>query len=89
MSLGAFLSAAAGPLVKRALGALGIGVVSYVGVEVAVDTMLGAARSAWQGMPADIAAYMAYCGANQALGIIAGAIVARVALSSLKRLALL
>lgn len=89
MSLGAFLTAAAGPLAKHVLKALGFGLVTYVGVELAVDGALSYARSAWSGIGGDLAGYLAYCGANQALGIIAGAIITRVALVSFKRLAAL
>lgn len=88
-TLGAFFTAAAGPLAKRVLSALGIGVVSFVGVDVAVSGMLDAARSSWAGLPGDVAAYVAYAGGNHAMAIIAGAITARVALMSFKRLQLL
>lgn len=89
MTMGAFLAAAAGPLAKRVMSALGFGVVTFVGVSAALNQVLDLARSAWAGIPGDIAVYIAMSGANTALAIIAGAAVTRVALMQLKRLALL
>lgn len=88
-TLGAFLSAIAGPLAKRVLTALGIGVVSFIGVSLSLDVLLTQAKTAWSGMSADVAVYMAMCGANTAMSIIAGALTARVGLASLKKLTLL
>lgn len=88
-TLGGFLAAAAGPIAKRVLSSIGIGVVTYAGVDLAVNALLSQAKSAWAGTVGDVAAYVAMSGANQALSIIAGAIAARVAFMSLKRLALL
>lgn len=89
MSIGAFLGAVAGPLAKRVLAALGIGAVSFVGLDLALSSILTAAKNSWSGLPAEILGYMSFLGANQALSIIAGAMTARVALVALKRLAML
>jgi hypothetical protein len=88
-TLGALLTAAAGPLAKRVMTALGFGVVSFVGVDLAVSGLLSQAQAAWGGMSGDVAAYVALSGANTGLSILAGAIVGRVALTSLKRFMLL
>lgn len=88
-TLGSMLQAAAGPLARRALQALGIGVLTYVGVDTALGALLSTARTSWTGMSADVAAYVAMAGGNTALSIIAGALVARITLISLKRLTLL
>jgi len=88
-TLGAFLTAVSGPLAKRVLAALGFGVVSYVGLDVAVSSALSAAQASWAGMPSDVAAYVAYGGGGTALSIICGGITGRVAFMSLKRLSLL
>lgn len=89
MSLGAFLGMAAGPIAKRVLAALGVGVVSFVGVGIAFNALVDIARTNWGGLPADIAQYMAFAGVNQAISIIVGAMAARLALASLKSMTLL
>lgn len=88
-TLGAFLAAASGPIAKRVMSSLGIGVVSFTGVSLAVDGLLSAAVTHWQGMPGDLSAYMQYLGAGQALAIICGGITGRVAFVALRRFALL
>lgn len=88
MSIAAFLSTAVGPLAKRVLVALGFGVVSYVGVSSTVDATLTWARDAFNGLPADLLAYLAYAGVPEALSITAGAISARAALHIVKRLSM-
>lgn len=88
-TIAAMLQAASGPLVKHALTALGVGIVSYVGVEIALDSMLDLARNAWSGFSGDLAAYLQFAGVNHAMAILAGAMTARLALSSLKAFRLL
>lgn len=88
--LGTFLAAIAGPVVKRALVALGIGVVSYAAMTAALNAALNAAKSAWAGLAGfpEALALVQIAGVNTAASIIAGALVARVAMQSLKRLEL-
>ncbi len=88
-TLGAFLTAAAGPIAKKVLTSLGIGVVSFVGLQALLSELLGFAKDAWGGMPAIAAAYMAIGGANTAISIIAGALITRVSLVALRKLDLL
>lgn len=88
--LGTFLAAIAGPVVKRALQALGFGVVSYAAMKTALDAALNAAKDAWaglQGFP-EALALIQMAGVSSAASIIAGALVARLALQSLKKLEL-
>lgn len=89
MSLGTWLVQLSSPIARQVCLALGVGVVSYAGIDAAVSTMLGTARAAWGSMPADIAAYVALSGVNQGLSLVGGAIVARLALMPLKSLRLL
>lgn len=88
--LGTFLAAAAGPVVKRALVALGFGVVSYAAMTAALNAALSAAKAAWAGLAGfpEALALIQIAGVNTAASIIAGALVARVAMQSLKRLEL-
>ena len=90
MNLSAVMMALAGPLAKQVLMALGFGIVSFVGLDLALGAMLSAAKSAWAGsLSADVAAYVAMSGANTGLSLIAGAMVARVAMFATKALRLL
>lgn len=87
MPLGAFLLALAGPLAKQVLVALGLSIVTYVGVDVAVNNVLAQARANWAGgLAGDAAALIAMSGCNTALSIIAGGIVGRITMLALKRL---
>lgn len=83
---GTFLVALAAPAVKRALIALGIGVVSYGAVSVALASALTAARSAWGGLGGEALQLVQLAGVNTAASIMAGALIARVGLQFTKRL---
>ena len=86
MQLAAWIVSLVGPVVARVLAQLSIAVVTYKGLDVAIKSLLSYARSSWSGIPADVAAYIAMSGINTAVSIIAGAVVARVALIPLKRM---
>lgn len=87
--LGAFLASFAGPLAKRVLAALGIGVISFAAVSAALAAMISAAQTAYNGFPAYAAAFAGLSGLGDALGMIAGALVFRVAYTSLPKLGVL
>lgn len=84
--LGAFFMGLAGPMAKRVLTALGFGVVSYVGVDTALNAAIAAARSSWSGMAAFPAAMLAMSGMGTACGILVGALAARLSMTVLKKL---
>lgn len=88
--LAAFFLSLAGPIIKRALIALGFGVVSYAAMTAALNAALGAAKGAWAGLSGfpEALAIVQIAGVNTYMSIIAGALVARVALQSLKKLEL-
>lgn len=88
-AFGTFLGAIAGPLVKRALTALGMGVVSYAAVSTALTYALDAAKTAWSGIGGETLAIMQIAGVNTVASIYAGALTARVSLLVLKRLQIL
>lgn len=77
---GAFLGAIAGPVAKRALLAIGVGVVSYAAVSTVVGQAIASARDAWGLLAGDTLALMQLAGLNTAASILAGAVTARVAL---------
>ena len=90
IGLGTFLNAVAGTLAKRVLSALGIGIVSYAAMSAALNSALSAAKGAWAvlaGFP-EALALIQMAGVTSAASIIAGALIARVALQSFKKLEL-
>ena len=84
--LAAFLMALIGPLARQALISLGIGLVTFVGVDAAVSGALSAAKGYMGQTPADIAAILARGGIFTAMSIIAGGISAGVSMMVLKRM---
>ena len=79
-----------GPIARRVLIALGVGVVTYAGVDLAVGSLLSQAKAAWgSGLTGSVAQLVAMAGINTALGIICGGIVGRVTMLTLKRMQVL
>jgi len=81
------LTSLAGPLAKKVLTSLGIGVLTYAGLDTAASAALGAAKSNLGGMTADITQIIAMAGGFAALSIIAGGITAGVSMMVMSRLA--
>lgn len=88
MPIAAWLLSIASPIAIRVLTQLGIGVVSFIGVEAAVNQLISMAQSQWMGLPAVVLQFMAIAGLNTALGIIAGGVSARLTLMVFKRFTL-
>lgn len=77
--LGAFLEAAVGPLAVRVLTSLGIGVISYAGLNVTVNSALAYMQTQYAGLPSAFANLANLAGLGQCLAIITSAITFRVA----------
>jgi hypothetical protein len=86
--LGSFFAAISVPIAKRVMIGLGFGVVSYAAVTAALNQALGAAKAAMAGIGGEAVSLIAMAGVNTAASIIAGALVARVAMDALKKLEL-
>lgn len=84
--LAGFLMALIGPLARQALISLGIGLITFVGVDTAVTGALSAAKGYMGQVPADIAAILARAGMFTAMSVIAGGITARLSMLVLKRM---
>jgi hypothetical protein len=78
MNLWGFLTAAALPLVLRVLAGLGVGVLTFTGVDTALNSLISQAQSSWSGMPADVLGLAGVAGIPACLGIVLGAMTARV-----------
>lgn len=71
----------------RVLVSLGIGIITYGAVIVAITNAIGYAKDAYNGMPIQIINFMAIAGIPDFLAIICGAALARASLNFAKRLA--
>jgi len=88
MTLAAFLMSVIGPLVIQGLIAIGVGVLTVTGVDVAVNQAVSWLTTAVGGMPANMVNVLAMGGVFQGMSYIVGAFTARVAMagaSSIKR----
>ena len=68
---------AAGTLVGRVLLSLGIGYVTYTGLDSSLDWIKSQIASAFGGVPSQAMSVMSACGAGTAVSIVLGAIAAR------------
>jgi len=87
--IGTWLVSLALPAARTVLKALGFGFVTFAALTAALNSALDMARSAWGGMSGDVLSLVALTGAPMALSMIAGAMVARVAILSAKKLSVL
>lgn len=76
------------PIVSRVLAALGLGTLTYTGVDAALTGVLSSAKNAFQGMAAEITQLLAMCGFFEAMAISSGGIISGLAWMVLKRFAL-
>jgi Protein of unknown function (DUF2523) len=83
--LGGWLALWIGPLARKVLVSLGIASVTFVGLELTVNSLLNQAATNWASGPVEVMQILSRAGANTALSIIAGACVARLTLSVVKQ----
>ena len=80
MTLWAFLASAVGPLAIKILIALGITAVTFVGVDTVTSQLVGYVTASYTGLPSATLQIFGLAGVGQGLGLILGAINARLAL---------
>lgn len=85
MPLAAWLLALAGPLVKKVLVALGVGVISYAGLAMIGSQVQSAVLSSWGGVGGSALQIMSLAGIPESIGITLGALNARIALIAVQR----
>ena len=73
-----------GTIVGRVLIALGVGVVTYTGVQAGIDSLLANLDYAIAGVPADILGLLGFMRVGEALNIIISAMSARMLLNGLQ-----
>lgn len=89
MSFASLMVSLAAPVVKRALTAIGIGVVSYAAIQSVFNAAQAALLSSYGQISADIVGPLNMAGFGQAVGIVLGAMSARVSLQVVKRLGMI
>lgn len=87
--LGNFFNQAIGPLARKALGALGLGILSYGVVNLALQAAISFTRGYYDSLPVFVLNILGLAGAGQALGIVTGALVFRVSLNSMNKIGVL
>lgn len=85
----AWMMALAAPVAIRALAALGIGAVTYVGADAALRGLLDQVQTSLGGITGELAGLLGLAGLFQAVSIIGGGMVSALAWSQLTRLGLL
>lgn len=78
MNLFSFLAAAIGPLALRIVAALSISVLTLAGVDVALMAVIHQAQTNWSNIGGDVLGLAAIAKIPQCLGLICGAMSARV-----------
>lgn len=81
MTWAVFLLSMVQPLIIQALIALGIGVLTVTGLDLALNTALSWVTTAVGGFPSDVANVLALAGVFQGASYVCGAFTARVALA--------
>jgi hypothetical protein len=89
LSIGAFFNNAIGPLARKALAALGLGVISYTAVSSAINSLIDTAKGYFDGLPGFVLSIMSLAGLGQAMAMITGALLVRAALASTSKIGLL
>lgn len=83
-----FLMALIGPLAKKLLISLGFALVSYAALISAVNAAIAAVKLSYSGISADVLSLIELAAVDNGIGIILGAIVARVSFAYTTKLAL-
>jgi len=84
-TLAAFLISVIGPLAKRLLVSLGIGVVSYAALSTLLNDLIQSTLTNYQLIDSKVLAILNLAGVGTALGIITGGLVTSLSLIMLKR----
>lgn len=86
LAAGGFLASIAGPIAVRVLLALGVGVATFSGLDVAVSFLKGTIVSDLSGLPAVLVVFAGILRFDVAVNLIFGAITARLTLQGLSGL---
>ncbi len=84
---GTFLASVSGPIAKKVLTAVGVGTLTIVGMQTALESALNAVRDSLGGMTGVVADLVAMAGFFSAVSVIAGGLSAAVSITVMKRFA--
>lgn len=87
-SIAGWLASISWPLISRALVALGIGTVTYTGVNTAVTGAFDSAKVLFSGMTAEVLQLLAKAGMFEAMSIMSGGVISGLAFLVLNKFAL-
>lgn len=82
-AFGGMLLNIAGSIAGQVLISLGISVITYVGVDTALDRLKADALSAFSGLPADLVSLLAYMKVGVSISIITSAVAVRLSLAGM------
>lgn len=85
-NFGSFLVALAGPVARRVMISLGLGVVSYGGLTLIATQIKDAVIANYSAISGQVFDLLNLIGLGQAIGILIGAIIARVAFAAVSRI---
>lgn len=89
LPLAPLLVGLAGPIARQVLLSLGIGIGTYVGLDLAAGNLIQSSANAANALQSEPAQIFGLAGGYQALSIIAGGITFRISMIALKRFKLL
>lgn len=84
---GTFLGGISAPIAKKVLTAVGVGTVTIVGMQTALESALNSVRDSLGGMTGVVADLVAIAGFFSAVSVIAGGLSAGVSIMVMKRFA--
>lgn len=84
-SLASLILALTGSVAARVLTSLGIGLVTYIGLDQLAGAVTSQVQASYGSMPASVIQFLGLAGVGQAIGILLGALTARVAMVATKR----
>lgn len=79
------LAAAAAPIARMVLVSLGIGLISYAGFSLVIDSVISHVQTSYGQLPAAAAQLADLLGVGEAIGILLGAMTARAAYASITK----
>lgn len=86
LPLGKFFDSNIGVLARKALGGLGVGVISYSAVTAAFESAVAYAQSHYNNIASDALQLIGLAGIGEGIGLIVGAITARLAITTMSKL---
>lgn len=85
-NFGVFLVALAGPVARRVMLSLGLGLVSYAGLALIADQVRDAVLANYGTLSGSVLELLNLIGFGQAVGIVLGGIIARAAFAAVSRI---